>query len=71
VDGWRRPEQGRRCFDQLPATVERLLTGTTDGPPLELPLCGSHGTAAPALCAAGPETASTAVVVRIVKRAFI
>jgi hypothetical protein len=37
MEGWRRPEQGRRCFDQLPATVERLLTGTTDGPALEEP----------------------------------
>ena len=24
----RLPERGRRCFDQLPATIERLLTGT-------------------------------------------
>lgn len=32
---WRRPEQGRRCFDQLPATIERLLTGATDGPALD------------------------------------
>jgi hypothetical protein len=31
VPEWCRPEQGRRCFDQLPATVERLLTGRTDG----------------------------------------
>src|SRR5262245_41696090 len=35
---WCRPEQGRRCFDQLPATIERLLTGTTDGPALSEPL---------------------------------
>lgn len=35
---WCRPEQGRRCFDQLPATVERLLTGATDGPALTEPL---------------------------------
>ena len=28
---WCRPEQGRRCFDQLPATLERLLTGRTTG----------------------------------------
>lgn len=35
---WCRPEQGRRCFDQLPATVERLLTGATDGPALGEPL---------------------------------
>jgi hypothetical protein len=35
---WCRPEQGRRCFDQLPATVERLLTGATDGPALDAPL---------------------------------
>jgi hypothetical protein len=34
---WCRPEQGRRCFDQLPATVERLLTGATDGPALDEP----------------------------------
>jgi hypothetical protein len=35
---WCRPEQGTRCFDQLPATVERLLTGASDGPALEEPL---------------------------------
>ncbi len=35
---WCRPEQGRRCFDQLPATLERLLTGETDGPALDEPL---------------------------------
>ena len=35
---WCRPEQGRRCFDQLPATVERLLTGAADGPALAEPL---------------------------------
>ena len=35
---WCRPEQGRRCFDQLPATVERLLTGRTEGPALDEPL---------------------------------
>ncbi len=35
---WCRPEQGRRCFDQLPATVERVLTGATDGPALDEPL---------------------------------
>jgi hypothetical protein len=35
---WCRPEQGRRCFDQLPATIERLLTGATDGPALDEPL---------------------------------
>jgi hypothetical protein len=34
----RPPEQGRRCFDQLPATIERLLTGTTTGPALDEPL---------------------------------
>ena len=34
---WCRPEQGRRCFDQLPATVERLLTGRTEGPALDEP----------------------------------
>ena len=34
---WCRPEQGRRCFDQLPATIERLLTGATDGPALDEP----------------------------------
>lgn len=32
---WRRPELGTRCFDQLPGTVERLLTGATDGPALD------------------------------------
>ncbi len=35
---WCRPEQGTRCFDQLPATVERLLTGASDGPALDEPL---------------------------------
>ena len=35
---WCRPEQGSRCFDQLPATVERLLTGASDGPALDEPL---------------------------------
>jgi hypothetical protein len=35
---WCRPEQGRRCFDQLPATVERLLTGATGGHALDEPL---------------------------------
>ena len=34
----RLPERGRRCFDQLPATVERLLTGTTSGQALDEPL---------------------------------
>jgi len=38
VPEWRRPEQGRRCFDQLPATVERLLTGAAQGPTLTEPL---------------------------------
>jgi hypothetical protein len=33
-----RPEQGRRCFDQLPATLERVLTGQTAGPALDEPL---------------------------------
>lgn len=35
---WCRPEQGTRCFDQLPATVEQLLTGLRAGPALEEPL---------------------------------
>lgn len=35
---WCRPEQGTRCFDQLPATVERVLAGATDGPALDEPL---------------------------------
>jgi hypothetical protein len=35
---WCRPEQGTRCFDQLPSTVERLLTGASDGQALEEPL---------------------------------
>jgi hypothetical protein len=35
---WCRPEQGRRCFDQLPFTISRLLTGVADGPALEEPL---------------------------------
>ena len=34
---WCRPEQGTRCFDQLPATVERLLTGARNGPVLDEP----------------------------------
>ena len=34
----RTPERGRRCFDQLPATIERLLTGATTGPALDEPL---------------------------------
>jgi Type I phosphodiesterase / nucleotide pyrophosphatase len=34
----RPPEQGRRCFDQLPATLERVLTGTTAGPARDDPL---------------------------------
>lgn len=34
----RPPEQGFRCFDQLPATIERLLTGATTGPALDEPL---------------------------------
>jgi Type I phosphodiesterase / nucleotide pyrophosphatase len=38
VPEWCRPEQGRRCFDQLPATIERLLTGATDGRALDEPL---------------------------------
>jgi hypothetical protein len=35
---WSRPEQGKRCFDQLPSTLERLLTGASNGPVLEEPL---------------------------------
>jgi hypothetical protein len=35
---WCRPERGRRCFDQLPATLERLLTGTSGGTALDEPL---------------------------------
>src|SRR6188508_1595203 len=35
---WCRPEQGTRCFDQLPSSVERLLTGAINGPTLEEPL---------------------------------
>ena len=35
---WCRPEQGTRCFDQLPSTIERLLTGSSNGPALEEPL---------------------------------
>lgn len=38
MSGWCPPEQGRRCFDQLPATIERLLTGATDGPARAEPL---------------------------------
>ena len=32
------PERGHRCFDQLPATIERVLTGATTGSPLDEPL---------------------------------
>ncbi|HST16537.1 MAG TPA: alkaline phosphatase family protein [Gaiellaceae bacterium] len=28
MDGFRLPERDRRCFDQLPATIERVLTGS-------------------------------------------
>ena len=35
---WCRPESGRRCFDQLPSTLERLLTGASNGPALDEPL---------------------------------
>jgi hypothetical protein len=34
----RLPDRGRRCFDQLPATIERLLTGVTTGSALDEPL---------------------------------
>ncbi|HKY25063.1 MAG TPA: alkaline phosphatase family protein [Gaiella sp.] len=34
----RPPERGRRCFDQLPATIEQLLTGQTTGPALDQPI---------------------------------
>ncbi|HSC92782.1 MAG TPA: alkaline phosphatase family protein [Gaiellaceae bacterium] len=34
----RPPEQGRRCFDQLPGTIERLLTGFATGPARDEPL---------------------------------
>jgi hypothetical protein len=34
----RLPERERRCFDQLPATIERVLTGATTGLPLDEPL---------------------------------
>src|SRR3954471_21026156 len=34
----RLPEYGRRCFDQLPATIERLLTGAPSGSALDEPL---------------------------------
>lgn len=36
------PERGRRCFDQLPATVERVLTRATTGPALDEPLLREH-----------------------------
>lgn len=36
------PERGRRCFDQLPATIERLLTGATAGQALDQPLLGER-----------------------------
>jgi hypothetical protein len=32
------PEPGRRSFDQLPATIELLLTGSTGGSPVDAPL---------------------------------
>jgi Type I phosphodiesterase / nucleotide pyrophosphatase len=38
VSAIRLPERGRRCFDQLPATIERILTGSTTGTPLDEPL---------------------------------
>jgi hypothetical protein len=38
VSTTRLPEPGRRSFDQLPATVERLLTGSTAGTALDEPL---------------------------------
>ena len=37
---WRAPQHGGRCFDALPGTVERLLTGASPLPPLEL---AAHG----------------------------
>jgi hypothetical protein len=37
-ESWCLPEQGRRCFDQLPATIERLLTGAGKGPALDEPM---------------------------------
>ena len=37
-EDWCQPEQGTRCFDQLPATIERLLTGAVAGPALDEPL---------------------------------
>jgi hypothetical protein len=39
MDGFRLPERGRGCFDQLPATIERILTGNVqDGAtPLDEP----------------------------------
>jgi hypothetical protein len=36
------PEHGRRCFDQLPATIECLLTGATTGSALDEPLLREH-----------------------------
>jgi Type I phosphodiesterase / nucleotide pyrophosphatase len=38
VSSTRLPEQGRRCFDQLPATIERLLTGVAAGSALDEPV---------------------------------
>jgi hypothetical protein len=35
---WCRPERGRRCFDQLPATLLRLLTGVSEDPAVDEPL---------------------------------
>ena len=38
MEGFRLPERNRRCFDQLPATVEHILTGDAQsGTPLEEP----------------------------------
>jgi hypothetical protein len=36
MDGFTLPERNRRCFDQLPATIERILTGVA--PPDSTPL---------------------------------
>ena len=43
MDGFRLPERERRCFDQLPATVEHALTGdAADGTPLSEPFLGER-----------------------------